>query len=87
MQVDAVIPGFSEGLKLIPRGSIWRLCIPAAQGYGAEGTGPIPANADLVFQIELLDSRTQAEVAAMQTAAAAPAAAAPAAAAGDKAGK
>jgi FKBP-type peptidyl-prolyl cis-trans isomerase FkpA len=79
MQVDAVIPGFSEGLKLIPRGAIWRLCIPAAQGYGAEGSGPIPANSDLVFQVELLDSRTQAEVAAMQAAAAAPAAAAPAA--------
>jgi FKBP-type peptidyl-prolyl cis-trans isomerase FkpA len=71
MQVDAVIPGFSEGLKMVPRGAVYRLCIPAALGYGAEGTGPIPANADLVFQIELLDSRTQAEVAAMQSAASA----------------
>jgi len=81
MTVDGVIPGFSEGLKLIPRGGIYRFCVPAALGYGAEGAGPIPANSDLVFQVELLDSRTAAEVEAMRKAAA-PAAegAAPAAA-------
>lgn len=66
MQIDRVIPGFGEGLLLIARGGISRICIPAALGYGAEGSGPIPANADLVFQVELLDSRTAAEVEAIR---------------------
>jgi len=66
LSVENVIPGFSEGLQLMPRGSVWRFCIPAAMGYGAQASGPIPANSDLVFQVELLDSKTVAEVAAMQ---------------------
>lgn len=68
MQVDGVIPGFSEGLKLMSRGSVWRFCVPAALGYGAQAAGPIPANSDLVFQVELLDSRTAAEIEAMRSA-------------------
>lgn len=66
MTVGGVIPGFSEGLKMIPRGGVWRFCIPAALGYGKAGSGPIPADADLVFQVELVDSRTAAEVEAMR---------------------
>lgn len=62
LQVDGVIPGFAEGLKMLAKTGIVRLCIPAALGYGAKGSGPIPGNADLVFQIELLDYRTAAEV-------------------------
>lgn len=53
--VQGVIPGFSEGLMTMGKGGISRLCIPAALGYGAKATGPIPANADLVFQVELVD--------------------------------
>ena len=53
--VQGVIPGFSEGLMTMGKGGVSRLCIPAALGYGAKGTGPIPANADLVFQVELVD--------------------------------
>ncbi len=69
LSIDSVIPGFSEGLQLMPRGSVYRLCVPAALGYGAKGAGDaIPANADLVFQIELIDSKTAAEVAAMRQA-------------------
>lgn len=77
MTIDGVIPGFGEGLKMIPRGAIWRFCIPAALGYGKAGAGPIPADSDLVFQVELVDSRTAAEVEAMRREAA-PAAGAPA---------
>ncbi len=61
-----VIKGFSEGLQLMSKGSIWRFCIPAALGYGDKATGPIPANADLVFQVELVDFKTEAEIAAMR---------------------
>lgn len=52
--VGGVIPGFAQGLQLIQPGGSYRLCIPAALGYGAAGTGPIPANADLVFEVDLL---------------------------------
>lgn len=77
--VSGVIPGFGEGLQLASKGSVMRLCIPAALGYGAAGTGPIPANADLVFQVELLDFKSQAEIDALrQQAASTPAAATPA---------
>ena len=52
--VNEVIPGFSEGLMLMKVGARIRLCIPAALGYGARGAGKIPANADLVFEVDLL---------------------------------
>jgi FKBP-type peptidyl-prolyl cis-trans isomerase FkpA len=68
MPVDGVIPGFSEGLQLPGRGGIVRLCVPAALGYGGQASGPIPANADLVFQVELLDFKTAAEIDALRKA-------------------
>jgi FKBP-type peptidyl-prolyl cis-trans isomerase FkpA len=68
MPVSGVIAGFSEGLKLAAKGSVLRLCIPSAMGYGAEGSGPIPANSDLVFQIELIDFKSLAEIEAMRKA-------------------
>lgn len=66
MPVSGVIPGFGEGIKLAAKGSVLRLCIPAAIGYGAQASGPIPANSDLVFQVELLDFKSMAEIEAMQ---------------------
>lgn len=66
LNLEGVIPGFAEGIGMMPRGSVYRLCIPAALGYGAQASGPIPANSNLVFQIELLDSKTAAEVQALQ---------------------
>lgn len=66
MPVAGVIPGFSEGLKMMPLGATYRFCIPAALGYGAKPAGQIPANSDLVFQVELLDAKTEAEVEAMR---------------------
>ncbi|WP_257575498.1 FKBP-type peptidyl-prolyl cis-trans isomerase [Sphingomonas sanguinis] len=68
MPVNGVVPGFSEGLQMVGRGGIMRLCIPPALGYGAQASGPIPANADLVFQIELLDFKTAAEIDALRKA-------------------
>jgi FKBP-type peptidyl-prolyl cis-trans isomerase FkpA len=65
MPVGAVIPGFSQGLQLLSKGGVVRLCIPAAMGYGAQESGPIPANSDLIFQVELLDFKTAAEMAEM----------------------
>jgi len=65
MPVGEVIPGFSQGLQMLAKGGIVRLCIPASLGYGAQASGPIPANSDLVFQVELVDFRTAAEMADM----------------------
>ena len=67
MPIAGVIPGFAEGIKLMTKGGIQRICVPAALGYGAEAKGPIPANSDLVFQVELLDKRSAAEVEAARS--------------------
>lgn len=80
LPIDQVIPGFSEALQTMNRTAVVRFCIPAALGYGAREAGSIPANSDLVFQVELLDFKTAAEVQAMNNPSApAPAEAQPAA--------
>ncbi|MDE1918936.1 MAG: FKBP-type peptidyl-prolyl cis-trans isomerase [Sphingomonadales bacterium] len=68
LPVNGVIPGFSQGMQMLAKGGIARFCIPAAMGYGAQESGPIPANSDLVFQVELIDYKTAAEVEAMRKA-------------------
>jgi FKBP-type peptidyl-prolyl cis-trans isomerase FkpA len=68
LPVGQVIAGFAEGLQMIGKTGVVRLCIPAAMGYGAQASGPIPANSDLVFQIELLDFKTAAELEEMRKA-------------------
>ncbi|WP_129135978.1 FKBP-type peptidyl-prolyl cis-trans isomerase [Luteimonas sp. YGD11-2] len=50
-----VIPGWTEGVALMPIGSKYRFWIPARLGYGAKGTEGIPPEATLVFDVELLD--------------------------------
>ncbi len=55
--VHQVISGWTEALQLMPQGSKWRLFIPPNLGYGSGGTGPIPGNATLIFDVELLATR------------------------------
>jgi FKBP-type peptidyl-prolyl cis-trans isomerase FkpA len=51
----SVIPGWEQGLVGLKAGGVRRLVIPPSLAYGASGNGPIPPNAALVFEIELLD--------------------------------
>lgn len=55
--LSQVVPGWQEGLQLMPVGSKYKLWVPAKLGYGEQGTpgGPIGQNATLVFEVELLE--------------------------------
>ncbi|WP_375395877.1 FKBP-type peptidyl-prolyl cis-trans isomerase [uncultured Sphingomonas sp.] len=70
MPVGSVVPGFSEALKLMQKGAKYRVWIPSKLGYGAAGAGPIPANATLMFDIELVDFLPASVVQQMQARAA-----------------
>jgi len=52
-----VIPGWDEGVSLLKNGSKAIFYIPSSLAYGAEGAGggAIPADADLMFYLEILD--------------------------------
>ena len=52
--LDSVISGWRTALQQMPVGARWRLVIPSAQAYGADGAGDLIAPfTPLVFEVEL----------------------------------
>ena len=54
--LNGVIPGWTEGVQLMPVGSVYKFYIPYNLAYGAQGSPPtIPGGSTLGFDVELLE--------------------------------
>lgn len=68
LPLENMVPGFREAALQMQRGGKYTVFIPAEKAYGAEGrinpqTGEgVPPNADLTFEIELVDFMPMPEV-------------------------
>ena len=60
--VTSHIAGFEEGLSYMKEGDRAHIVIPSRLGYGANGMGPIPGNADLIYDIEVLKVANQPDL-------------------------
>jgi FKBP-type peptidyl-prolyl cis-trans isomerase FklB len=56
LNVNGVIPGWTEALQMMSVGSKWRLFVPSNLAYGDQQMGPLIApGSTLIFEVELLD--------------------------------
>ena len=63
MRLDGVIPGFKEAILQMRKGGKYTVTIPSEKAYGStpQPGSPIPPDADLVFEMELVDFMPLAE--------------------------
>lgn len=59
--LNGVIKGWSEGMTYVKEGGKIRLYVPADLAYGSRGTGPVPGNSVLIFDVELIKVYKAAE--------------------------
>ncbi|RNI33184.1 peptidylprolyl isomerase [Rufibacter immobilis] len=50
-----VIPGWDEGVALMPKGEKALLLIPSRLAYGLMGSGSIPPNTPIMFEVQLIN--------------------------------
>lgn len=55
--LDNVIKGWQKGIPGMKPGGVRKLVVPPDLGYGSRGTGNIPPNSTLIFEVELLSSK------------------------------
>ena len=58
---SGMIPGFIEAIELMSVGDKILVYIPSHLGYGERGRGMIPPNANLMFEIKMLESMPAAQ--------------------------
>jgi len=62
--VGQLLPGWEEALLLMKVGERAKFILPAELAFGADGNGPVPANSELVLEIELLEVKDPPQPAA-----------------------
>jgi FKBP-type peptidyl-prolyl cis-trans isomerase FkpA len=64
MELAGVVPGFREAVLQMQAGGVYKVTIPAELAYGANppAGSPIPADADLTFDITLHEFMTQEQL-------------------------
>ena len=64
VEQGATVDGFYEALQQMQKGGTYKVYIPAEMGYGAEPPpgSSIPPNADLIFEMELVDFFTEEQI-------------------------
>ena len=61
LPLQGVIPGWQEGIQLMPVGSKYKFWIPAKLAYGEQAPPMIGPNQMLIFEVELIDIVKQPE--------------------------